>query len=128
MCLEPEKEYEELVGPAIAEYVRLNKKAWLLQKKFQIDNPYDLITPDELKLTFESGPTGWENFYKQHPDSGGFIVLSAVGFNADKTVAVVYMGHSCGNLCGEGRFHVLQKKDGKWSPLNWKGKSCSWVS
>lgn len=128
MCLVPEKEYEGLIGPAIAEYVRLNKKAWLLQKKFQIDKPYDFITPDELKLTFEKGVDGWKQFYEEHPDSGGWITMSAVGFNAAKTIAVVYMSHSCGSLCGEGGFHVLQKKGGKWLPLDWKGTSCSWAS
>jgi hypothetical protein len=62
------------------------------------------------------------------PYTGGWIELSAIGFNADKTVAVVYMGHLCGGLCGGGQFHVLQKKDGKWEPLKWQGKRCAWVS
>ena len=54
--------------------------------------------------------------------------LSAVGFNVNKTVAVVYMGHYCGALCGGGGFHVLKKKDGKWVALDWKGSSCAWAS
>jgi len=126
MCLLPEAESEEIIGPAISEYVKLNEKTWLLQERLNIEKPYKFITSDGLKIVFEHGD--WEKFGKQYPGSGGWIELSAVGFNADKTVAVVYMGHHCGGLCGGGGFHVLQKKDGKWAPLTWKGSSCSWES
>ena len=126
MCLQPEAESEKIIGQAISEYVKLNEKTWLLQEHLNIEKPYKFITSDGLKTVFEHGD--WEKFGKQYPGSGGWIELSAVGFNADKTVAVVYMGHHCGGLCGGGGFHVLQKKDGKWAPLTWKGSSCSWES
>jgi hypothetical protein len=126
MCLRPEQESEEIIGPAISDYVRLNEKSWLLQHKFSLEIPYKTLSSDESKAIFKEG--GWEGFYRQYPNSGGLIELSAVGFNADKTVAVVYMGHSCGMLCGGGGFHVLQKKDGKWIPLKWRGLRCAWVS
>ncbi|MBO0724516.1 MAG: hypothetical protein J2P52_02865 [Blastocatellia bacterium] len=127
MCLRPDGESEKIVGPAISEYVRLNEKTWLLQQRLNIEKQYEFIASDDLKSIFKQ-PGGWERFHTQYPDSGGWIELSAVGFNADKTVAVVYAGHHCGGLCGGGGFHILQKKDGKWAPLKWNGKSCSWVS
>jgi hypothetical protein len=126
MCLRPEQEWEEILGPAISNYQKLSQKTWLVQDRIRLETPYKLVTEDELKTIMES--SGWDGFYKQYPDSGGWIELSAVGFNAKRTVAVVYMGHSCGGLCGGGSFHVLQKKDGKWVPLDWKGTSCSWAS
>jgi len=126
MCLRPEVDSENIIGQAISEYVKLNEKTWLLQQQLNVEKPYRFITSDDLKSVFEHGD--WEKFGKQYPDSGGWIELSAVGFNTDKTVAVVYMGHHCGMLCGGGGFHVLQKKDGKWEPLKWNGTSCSWAS
>jgi len=127
MCLVPEKESEELITPAIADYVKLNEKTWLLQQQnFKLPTPPKLINSDELKSLFERGK--WASFYRQYEDSDGVIELSAVGFNSDKTVAVVYMGHSCGALCGGGGFHVLQKTDGKWAPSEWQGESCQWAS
>lgn len=127
MCLVPEKESEELISPAISDYVKLNEKTWLLQQqKFKLGTPPKLISPEELKTIFERGK--WAGFYRQYEDSDGLIELSAVGFNSDKTVAVVYMGHSCGAMCGGGRFHVLQKKEGKWTHLEWLGESCEWAS
>lgn len=126
MCLGPEKGWEEVIGPAISDYVKLNEKTWLLQQKFGLGIPYELLSAEELKSDLAEG--GWEGFYKLHPDSGGWVELSAVGFNADETVAVAYAGHNCGMLCGGGSFHVLQKKGDKWLPLNWRGTSCSWNS
>jgi hypothetical protein len=125
MCLRPDADSETVVGPAISEYVRLNEKPWRLQRRLSIEKSYDLVAYDEIQKSVSNG--NWENFYKLHPKSGGWIELSAVGFNADKTVAVVYMGHYCGMLCGGGRFYVLQKKDGKWVPLQWNGMSCSFA-
>jgi hypothetical protein len=126
MCLSPDEESEKIIGQAISQYVKLNEKTWLLKRGLNVEKPYELVPYEELSSALKQG--WWENFYKQYPNSGGWIELSAVGFNADKTVAVVYMGHHCGGLCGGGGFHVLQKKDGKWAPLTWKGSSCSWVS
>lgn len=108
MCLRPEAEREDLIGPAISAYVKLNKQKWRLTHEFPIKKMYSLITSDELESARKEG--GWENFYKRYPDSGGYIAVSAVGFNADKTVAVVYAAHYCGNSCGGGQFHVLHKK------------------
>src|SRR5262249_227524 len=70
----------------------------------------------------------WKDFYRKYPESGGWIELSAVGFNPEKTVAVVYVGHHCGNLCAGGHFQVLLKKNGKWAPIEWKGIASAWAS
>jgi len=126
MCLRPDIELQERVGPAISDYVELNKKAWLLQARLSFEKPYQFLEADKFSALLSQG--GWARYNREYPESGGLIELSAVGFNRDKTVAVVYMGHSCGMLCGGGTFHVLEKKDGKWKPLEWKGAWCSWVS
>ena len=126
MCLRPEEEWQEKIGPAISAYVKANAKPSLLQPGIKVRVPYGLIVADELRSTIQT--VGWEGFYKHYPDSSGWMELSAVGFNVEKTVAVVYMGHHCGPLCGGGGFHILEKKDGKWVALDWKGSSCAWAS
>ena len=126
MCLSPDEESEKIIGQAISQYVKLNEKNWLLKRRLSIKNPYELVPYNKLMSVLKSG--SGENFYKQYPNSGGWIELSAVGFNADKTVAVVYMGHHSWGLSGGGRFHVLQKKDGKWTPLKLKWPRCGWES
>jgi hypothetical protein len=127
MCLKPEGESVPVVGPVIADFVSANKKRWTLQQ-FTMSLPYEFVSSDDLETIFKDGVPGWKPFYDKYPKSGGYNEVSAVGFNADKTIAVVYIAHSCGGLCGGGGFAVLQKKAGKWQDLKWKGSSCMWES
>ena len=126
MCLKPDSESQARVGPAISNYVKLNEKTWLLQPRLSFETPYQFLEAGKIEALTKQGR--WDEYYRQYPDSGGVIEVSAVGFNPDKTIAVVYMGHSCGMLCGGGTFHVLEKIDGKWRPIEWKGSSCAWAS
>lgn len=111
-CIAP-----EAVSPfkdAIADYRRVNSERWLLQRRFEIEKPYEIVSSDDIGV---SSPNYWKNFYKRYPGSGGFVIMSAVGFNHEKTRAIVYTGSSCGGLCGLWRFHLLEKKDGKWTVI-----------
>ena len=126
MCLKPSSEEQARVGPAIADYVNQNEKKWLLQPKLSFTTPYQFLETSKID-TFMSH-VGWIEFYRQYPESGGIVEFSAVGFNVDKTIAVVYIGHLCGALCGRGTYHVMEKRDGKWKELEFKGDSCAWIS
>jgi len=130
MCISPDAESEKIVGTAIADYKKQNGQKWLLQRRFDIGTPYEMVPSGEIDTIFKTeGADGWKTYYERHPNSGGWIELSAVGFNPSKTIAVVYASHSCGWLCGAGEFHILQKVDGKWTPLRLNGGTfCSWVS
>jgi hypothetical protein len=116
MCLDPDAASKQILGPVIADYTRINQKRWLLLRQFQIERPYELVPAHQLSTVLRTGA------------AFGWIELSAVGFNAVKTVAVVYIGHHCGSPCGGGEFHVLQKRDGRWQHLKWNGYSCQWAS
>ena len=56
----------------------------------------------------------WTKFYKKYPDSSGIIFFSNVGFNDEHSQAFVYAGRSCGGLCGEGEYILLNKVNGRW--------------
>jgi hypothetical protein len=128
-CLKPAAESATVLQPIFDSFVTLNKAAWLLQPKLSLSTPYEFASREDLERFFRSGGTGWEGFAKRYPDSAhSYTVLSPVAFNADKTIAVAYMGHSCGNLCGGGTFYVLEKKDGVWKNMSWRGTSCAWAS
>ena len=126
ICLRPDADFKPIVDPAIEDFLQRNKSKWKLQNRFDLEIPYKLVSSDQVLELIKK--EGWEGFNKAYPDSGAFIDLSAVGFNADKTVAVVSKGGWCGQLCGEGGYYVMQKKTDKWIPLDWRGERCSWVS
>ena len=128
MCLKPEGDSVPVLAPVIADFVGKNNRPWLLQEMFTMPRSYEFVSSAELDKFFEKGAGGWKQFYERYPDSGGYLQVSAVGFNAEKTIAVVYTAHGCGGLCGGGGFSVLEKKDGKWQEMKWNGSSCSWVS
>ncbi|MBV8705956.1 MAG: hypothetical protein JO028_02115 [Acidobacteriaceae bacterium] len=129
MCLTPDAESAKLLDPAIVNFRIVNGTTWTLERKLDISKPYELVPGAALQAPFKTnGPAGWSDFKREHPDSVGWIELSAVGFNHDKTVAIVYIGHHCGGLCGGGGFRVLRKSEGKWKGLAWNGGSCAWAS
>lgn len=112
---------------AFDEYRELQKRTWLLQRRFQIDRPYELVRSDAIRQFFsELGPAGWKDFNQRYPNSGGFITVSPVGFNKAKTLAVVYTGSSCGGLCGRWTFHLLEKSKGGWKAV--PGVTCVTMS
>ena len=110
---------------AITDFDRVNSKRWVLQRHFEVEKPYELVTQDTIRLFFK-GNGDWNGFYDRYPGSGGYVILSAVGFDEDKTQAIVYTGSSCGGLCGRWSFHLLEKVDGKWKQV--PGVSCLTVS
>jgi hypothetical protein len=81
-----------------------------LQDMFVLDVPVALINLDE----FNGIPDGWDGFYKKFPNSQGHMSLSRVGFNSDRTKALVYMTNFCGNLCAVGCYFLLHKEYGDW--------------
>jgi hypothetical protein len=75
---------------------------------------YRLVSAEEIKGYFDERGRGWEAFYKKYPKSSGLIVFSRVGFNAQHNEAFVYVGHSCGGLCGSGGYVSLKKLGAGW--------------
>ncbi len=128
MCVKPEGASIPILAPVIADFVEKNNKPWLLQEMFTMPRPYEFVSAADLDAIFEKGPGGWKGFYERYPKSGGYLQVSAIGFNAEKTIAIVYMAHGCGGLCGGGGFSILEKKDGKWREMKWQGTTCTWVS
>lgn len=112
MCLKPEGDWKRVLMSAIADYNEQNEKTYRLQPKFRMERQYELLTKQEIYARFK------------HPGEGGWVVLSAVGFNRQRTVAILWVSRGCPGLCGSGTFHVLHKIEGKWKPLDWKGTSC----
>ena len=57
----------------------------------------------------------WRGFMKKHPNSPGIVVVSRIGFNRDRTEAIVYIGRACGTICGEGEYARLVKLNNSWT-------------
>lgn len=105
-------------GSAADDYEAKNGNKWLLNKdSFKLPVKTSLITDDDLKTIFHGnwGDLQWINFYRRFPDSRGFIMLSRIGFNAQHTQGLMYVGSRCGPGCGDIHFLLLEKINGAWS-------------
>ena len=64
------------------------------------------------------------DFEKRFPHNMGYIALSGVGFNENRTEAVFYIDHFCG-LCGGGRYVWMEKVGGAWRV---RAEHYTWIS
>lgn len=103
---------------ASEDYEARNSQPWLLNKAmFKLSAKLNLITDLDLKAIFHGhwGELEWIAYYRKYPDSTGFIMLSRIGFNTDRTQGLLYIGSRCGPGCGEISFLLLEKASGTWA-------------
>ncbi len=63
------------------------------------------------------GSLFWTRFREDFPNFRGFVRLSRVGFNADRTLALLFCESSCGSLCAEGQLMIFRLVEGNWQLL-----------
>jgi hypothetical protein len=73
-----------------------------------------LLSPKERDELFSKNTDPWKDFARKYPNAAGFTIVSPVGFNTSHHQALVYVGNSCGMLCGTGYLVLLEKKKDKW--------------
>jgi hypothetical protein len=120
---EPWREKSKKKGVSIDEsaaddYEAKNSSKWLLNKNsFKLPVKASLITDNDLKAIFHGswGDLEWINYYRRFPESRGFVMFSRVGFNTERTQALVYVGSRCGPHCGDIHFLLLEKAEGTWT-------------
>jgi len=114
---------------ALENYKAQSKTTWALTNSFQLSVPYVLESREVIDGFFKDrGLSGWDDFKAAHPDSGGYIQLSAVGFDNTRQYAIVYVAHMCGGLCGSGQYHFLQLEAGTWREASLRVTTCGWIS
>jgi len=130
-CIQLQDEEQNKFHPAIEDFVQVNKSVRTLLPMLNIAKPYDLVSEAELKAFTPSVlHVTEEDVWKQrHPGAEGYLELSSVGFNDNRSPALVYVSHCCGTLCAGGSFYLLEKKDGKWQAAKGTtGMICGWIS
>jgi hypothetical protein len=118
-ALQGDENFTEQFDGILKSFDQTNGEPLLLQYHFAISKPYQIVGSAELDAAFwrrapNTVDDGWEGFRQSFPDSTGYLILSAVGFNSEKTVALVYVEYRCGGLCGSSRYCILKKRDGRW--------------
>jgi len=108
----------------IDDFRRKNNGSQLLQRSFHLRIKYTLISKDRFEgfagpdERMERSRVGWERFYREYPGVSGVLLLSRVGFNRNKSQALVFVMHIRGNPSGrwwgDGSYLLLSTKNGLW--------------
>ena len=117
MCLEPAGDQESIYRPMIDDYVLKNKKTVVLQRKFKLSS-YTLVGPE----AWTSAPSSLRNA-PANTEHRTVAVLSAVGFNRDRTRALICFWANTSGAC-----HFMAKQESKWQiDRSWRGSACGWA-
>jgi hypothetical protein len=88
--------YAKTFETAFSDYSTENARPVLLAPRFRLPKPYDMLTEEEVAALDSTKGQFWLEFFKRYPQSSGLLAFSAVGFNSDRTRAVVSVGFGCG--------------------------------
>ncbi len=99
----------------IEDYQAKNKRAFSLERLFNLKADYELISDGEYQDLFEPDPeSGWDIFYSIYPESQGILTLSRIGFNENRTQALVHARNQAGPTTEEDYYYLLEKNGASW--------------
>jgi hypothetical protein len=126
--------------PAVENFRQANAHRWLLKTGADLGMPYAMITPPALEeilraVVQDPAPRrggGYEPGLRMLPVR--YTALSAVGFNADRTFALVGEERHCNHLndagdtvlCMQGGITPWEKIGGQWVPSR-NADACGWI-
>jgi hypothetical protein len=98
------------------DYIAKNKEPRSLQNRFALksQSPVILFSREEKDEAFAKNEAGWDKFFEKYPQSSGIINFSNVGFNREKTEALVRVKYLCALCSGKETFYLLTKQGEQW--------------
>ena len=103
------------------DFDRHNKNVWTLWPILPLGDyrltPQTEIQADDARLEQE-----YPGIWQRRPGSLEFAAVSAVGFNAAKTKALVYI-----RLRSSGQISLMERRDGVWVGSK-EGVRCGWIA
>lgn len=97
-----------------------NAHVHLLQPALPIDMPYRLIARADIEADDARLAQKYPGTWNRLPESKEYAAVSAVGFNAARTKAILYV-----HLRGQGTLFSQELREGLWKPARRNG--CGWI-
>jgi hypothetical protein len=114
------EQYPELDTMVFWDPIFAKDSVYYFENKFSVTSKkVYLISYEEIQNIFSNAEIngGWEEFYRRYPNSSGTISFTRIGYNADKTQAMVSMGNMYASLGGEGHLIFLKLENHQWKIL-----------
>jgi len=97
-----------------------------LRNTFNVKKKIILLSQKEINRFFSGSNTeGWNNFYKQYPKTQGITTFSRIGYNKNKTQALIYYWTQTRGLGGGGYYVLYVRKHDKWALKDFNLVGCS---
>jgi hypothetical protein len=97
-----------------------NRGVWALQMALPLVLPYCLIPRADIDADDARLAEQYPGIWQRRPGSLEFVAVSAVGFNASKTKALLHV-----RLRGSGQIYLMELHDGVWVGSK-QGLGCGW--
>jgi hypothetical protein len=123
---EMRSEWVGLESETIDSLIVRNSSSVELEKKLLLDSKYRLIPRDDYIKILQGGANpNWNNFDTLFPDSPGFMTVSRVGFNSERTQALIYFynAYRCSGdeiVPPTRNIAMFVKRDGEWALIGIK--------
>ena len=98
---------------AIRDFKDNNKEPSKIESEKISGIDYMVFGAKDYVKVFDENDEGWDFFHDTYKMEE-IITLSRVGFNADKTQAVLYQSFQAGQLAGQGFYVKMAKVKGNW--------------
>jgi hypothetical protein len=88
----------------IDDFMAINKHSYKLSRYFNIGKNY-LLDEEDLSI---------EKLREKYPHAYGIVSISRIGFNNDRTEAIIDLGIFCGGMCGVCKIVQIIKDNNIW--------------
>jgi hypothetical protein len=92
----------------------VNQEPRLLSELDGFTTPHEILLGHDLKALKRNPRKAVMRLVHRYPFPLGLVSLSRVGFNPERTQALVYAQYRCGGDCGHGEYVLLEKAGGRW--------------
>ena len=83
-------------------------------EQLMISGQSSVVSNDSMNAIMSAGGDRWCAFYSHFPGAYGIIQFSRVGFNPERSQAVIYTEHQAASLAGVGEYWFLRRKRSRW--------------
>jgi hypothetical protein len=112
----------------VINYYQMNGSSYYFDNNFNVSGKeIKLISTTEIQYIFSGQDIndGWDEFFKEYPNSEGIVEFTRIGFNQNHNQALLEIGRQDASLGGSGKIIFLQKVKNTWII---KDSIATWIS
>ena len=99
------------IPPDVRADFKQKDKSICSMEPFPAGKSIRFISKNENETIFKAG---WKEFHRRYGKDASWLQFSRVGFNSDKTLALLHVSWGADAMAGGGTLYLFERKAGKW--------------